>query len=260
MIQYKITKPCHQNWDKMTPTAQGKFCAHCKKQVYDLTKEKMVNNLPEIFCGRIESHKVANEIIFKKLLFKQNPIRYVAISLLLLFTKNVKAQLLNKINFSTDSIPQQNMDDTITKNITISGTLLDEKTKETIPFANLTVTDSLSNQIGMGTTDIDGAYNLIFDKALICGKSISIMASYQSYDTLIVKNIPIISLKQSIFIRRETYESVSVGMLIRTIEVVIENPRYSVETPKLQKDEVFVSEFDRKPRPTRDDITKNNLR
>ena len=257
MIQYKITKPCHQNWDKMSPTAQGKFCAHCQKQVYDLTKQKTVNNLPQNFCGRIESHKVANEITFTQLLFKQNPIRFVAISLLLLFTKNVKAQLINKINFSTDSVPQQNMDDTITKNITISGTLLDETTKETIPFANITVTDSLSNPIGMGTTDIDGTYNLVFDKALICGKSISIMASYQGYDTLIVKNVPIISLKQSIFIRRESYESVTVGMLVRTVEVIIENPLYSIETPKLQKDEVFVSEFDRTPRPTRDDVAKN---
>ena len=116
MIQYKLTNPCHQNWDKMTPSAQGKFCAHCQKQVYDLTKQKTVANLPQSFCGRIESDKIAHQISFNKMLRKQSVFKYVAISLLLLFTKNVKAQLLNKINF----IPNESLLNTGFMTVTVN--------------------------------------------------------------------------------------------------------------------------------------------
>ena len=32
-----IPKPCHEDWNKMTPTQQGKFCSSCSKQVIDFS-------------------------------------------------------------------------------------------------------------------------------------------------------------------------------------------------------------------------------
>lgn len=32
-----IPKPCHEDWNKMTPTQQGKFCGSCNKQVIDFS-------------------------------------------------------------------------------------------------------------------------------------------------------------------------------------------------------------------------------
>ncbi|HXU27807.1 MAG TPA: carboxypeptidase-like regulatory domain-containing protein [Bacteroidia bacterium] len=276
MIQYSIAKPCHQNWNAMSPTAQGKFCAHCQKQVYDLTKEKTVTNLPANFCGRIESHKVAKEISFKKMMFRQNPFRYIAISLLLLFTKNVKAQLLNKINFSADSIPQQNIDDSITKTISISGTLIDETTKDSIPFATIIVTDSLSNILGTGVTTINGRYNFILPKAIIKGKSVSVMASHNGYQTVVIKSIPIISLKQNISIERYIggYE---VAGSMTSVSIFIDGERVTQEDVAILQEEptsfylhsenhqakanssLFFSEFDDNT-PKRELIVKNNDR
>lgn len=36
-VQLSIDDPCHEDWDKMTSTEQGRFCASCQKQVVDFS-------------------------------------------------------------------------------------------------------------------------------------------------------------------------------------------------------------------------------
>lgn len=36
-IQINIPQPCHEDWDKMTPQEQGRFCDSCRKCVVDFT-------------------------------------------------------------------------------------------------------------------------------------------------------------------------------------------------------------------------------
>jgi hypothetical protein len=36
-FQLNIPKPCHEDWDKMTPQEKGRFCGSCQKQVIDFT-------------------------------------------------------------------------------------------------------------------------------------------------------------------------------------------------------------------------------
>jgi hypothetical protein len=36
-IQISIDEPCHENWDEMSTTEKGRFCASCQKQVLDFS-------------------------------------------------------------------------------------------------------------------------------------------------------------------------------------------------------------------------------
>jgi hypothetical protein len=36
-LHLPIASPCHENWDAMDPTARGRFCHKCEKQVIDLS-------------------------------------------------------------------------------------------------------------------------------------------------------------------------------------------------------------------------------
>jgi hypothetical protein len=60
-MDYKIEipKPCHQDWEAMTPQAQGRFCGSCQKTVVDFTQMQphevqayFAQNQSQHLCGR----------------------------------------------------------------------------------------------------------------------------------------------------------------------------------------------------------------
>ena len=62
MKNFKLTipEPCHEDWNKMLPDAQGKFCLSCQKSVIDFTKytdEQLIEYFTiykdEKTCGRV---------------------------------------------------------------------------------------------------------------------------------------------------------------------------------------------------------------
>ena len=62
-----IPKPCHEDWNKMTPDAKGAFCKMCCKSVHDFTK-KTAGEIKKILleeinagkkvCGRFNSNQL----------------------------------------------------------------------------------------------------------------------------------------------------------------------------------------------------------
>lgn len=70
--KYKISipKPCHEDWEKMTPDATGRFCSSCTKSVVDFTslnateiQNYFIENNGQIVCGRFKTKQLDSIII-----------------------------------------------------------------------------------------------------------------------------------------------------------------------------------------------------
>jgi hypothetical protein len=70
--KYKITipEPCHEDWDKMTPNENGRFCSSCSKTVIDFSlmlpeeiQRFFVQNQNEKICGRFKNSQLETIII-----------------------------------------------------------------------------------------------------------------------------------------------------------------------------------------------------
>lgn len=93
MLKISIPQPCHEDWQKMTPTSKGAFCKACAKEVVDFTKmtdEQVQNYLlsrtTEKLCGRFQPQQLSRiEIHIPAIVFTQNIAawkKYLAILLL----------------------------------------------------------------------------------------------------------------------------------------------------------------------------------
>ncbi len=66
-MEISIQKPCHENWDAMTPNEQGAFCGKCMKTVVDFSN-KTIEEIKEYFtgkqnekvCGRFETQQLTS--------------------------------------------------------------------------------------------------------------------------------------------------------------------------------------------------------
>jgi len=71
VINIDIPKPCHEDWNKMTPDEKGRHCAVCEKTVFDFTS-KTDEQIVSIFeknknlCGRFKSTQLKRELVFSR--------------------------------------------------------------------------------------------------------------------------------------------------------------------------------------------------
>jgi hypothetical protein len=67
-IQLNIAEPCHENWQKMTPQQQGRFCGSCQKTVVDFTMmsdQEVLNYFLKAdhnVCGRFADDQLNKEL------------------------------------------------------------------------------------------------------------------------------------------------------------------------------------------------------
>lgn len=64
-IKITIPKPCHEDWNKMTPNEQGSFCGKCCKTVVDFTnkspdeiKNTLLAESGKKVCGRFTTNQL----------------------------------------------------------------------------------------------------------------------------------------------------------------------------------------------------------
>lgn len=72
-IQLHIPEPCHENWNKMDITEQGRYCQSCCKQVVDFTMmsdEQIIDYLSNTkgkTCGRFDHDQLNHSLQKNKL-------------------------------------------------------------------------------------------------------------------------------------------------------------------------------------------------
>lgn len=120
---FKITipKPCHENWDTMTPRDNGRFCMSCSKTVVDFTtmlpdevQHFFIQNQDKRICGRFKNEQLDTIIIQIPSQVLQTQTNYHKMFLLALFIamgttlfscsdKNGNKQKIDKVEIVEDS-------------------------------------------------------------------------------------------------------------------------------------------------------------
>ena len=191
-FQLQIPEPCHEDWSKMTPVEQGRFCGSCQKAVVDFTGMSDMQ-LVAFFkkpstgsvCGRFYNDQLDRDIAFPK---KRIPwFKYMLQICLPVFIANTKAisqgkpQL--KINELTETCtkPDSNKIEMVVGQMALppmksrlQGRVIDED-GNAIPFATVIIRGTKQGV----NCDADGYFNL---KVKPKDKFVTIIASSIGYE------------------------------------------------------------------------------
>lgn len=67
-MKITISKPCHEDWDAMTPHEKGRFCSVCTKPVQDFRESsddeirKAFSGAPDGICGKFEKSQLNRKL------------------------------------------------------------------------------------------------------------------------------------------------------------------------------------------------------
>lgn len=145
-IELSVPEPCHENWNDMTPTEKGRFCAACQKDVVDFTnmgqaelvaffRKKTSGNV----CGRFYEDQLNNPM---PVLVKRIPwARYFFQITLPAFIASGKLMAQGKV------VPEYKKNET--EVILVAGSVLREKKLSPVQVTSVKgqVTDETGNGI-----------------------------------------------------------------------------------------------------------------
>jgi CarboxypepD_reg-like domain/Secretion system C-terminal sorting domain len=217
-LQLQIPEPCHENWNNMDATQQGRFCLSCQKEVVDfsvMTDKEILNHISkasEKMCGRF-----GNDQLNRNLIPPQDPRKAgwkywmsIAASFILLASKSnaqvktLKADIIctppKNVNNNLDHPLRGTLggisvlrNDDYKKNYIVNGVIKDEYNNP-LPGATVMIKDT-----NRGTTsDEKGKFSM----KVIDSKNILLSVSFVGYETQEIKiesNQPLITVTMRSF-------------------------------------------------------------
>lgn len=183
-----VKKPCSEQFENFTTTSKGGFCESCQKEVIDFTAMPETELLDYFSttnetCGRFKTSQLKTyktNTMYVPTNYLVRNIGLMTFSLLsLLAVSHVQAQdlasietpLKTEVNISQKT---ESLSDIVTKNYTITGTVLDQ---DNLPLAGVNVI--LKGTTEGTTTDFDGKFE--FPKPLEVDAIL--VFSYIGYET-----------------------------------------------------------------------------
>lgn len=157
-VNISIPKPCHENWEAMTPEEQGRFCSVCSKTVIDFTKasdKEIIEHLnkDKNACGRFVSSQLNRDLIVPK---EKSSYWILASATLFSFLGIGSQSAYSQVKQDTIQTDKNNLDKEVFKTnnnpFTITGVVSDELG----PIAGVNVV--VKGTIRGTTTDFDGKF------------------------------------------------------------------------------------------------------
>jgi hypothetical protein len=246
-----IPKPCHEDWTKMTPTQQGKFCSACSKQVIDfslMSDNQILNvlsNQSGKLCGRFDAEQLQRPLIETKIKKKKSWWMALTMPLLFLFDRS-EAQ--NSKTVVPDSIILSKNE---TSNLTgfvsngylnmveVKGKVVDQN-GEPVPFATLTE----KGKRNAVAADARGRYSIVVERS---SSNIILNASAVGFESSDVK-IDLEKDSATIIMKKDTRD---LGDIVVTMGYTIKHkPVRRMDTLKTEvKKALNISAFTIYPNP-----------
>jgi len=195
-----IPEPCHENWDKMTPKEQGRFCGVCSKEVVDFTKKTTDDIIDYLAastgktCGRFsadqldENYQTIPVTNVKMRWWKKAGISFLALLGVFGLSKNAKAQKMGKVAIKGDVsyVEDHNTNKSDTQ---LSGTV---KNSEGKTLANATVRIfSGDKQIAETKSIANGSYSVKLPAGTVFNSKITVWAYASGYRGRKIENMQV---------------------------------------------------------------------
>ena len=235
-IQISIPQPCSEDWHKMTPQDQGRYCDACKKCVVDFTGftdrqlyDYYTQHANEKICGRFHNAQLNRPITIPSQPHSKLYRIAIALGLAIAIVTTGEQQSFAKApgieynfinNYQTDDTTQNNTDSTYA---TIKGQVVDENGE---PLINAVVELSLDGVVKAGVlTDYDGNFVIKIENPvsdpLYCLKTIYIGQKSQTVTNIKLQNNTVTTCN----FKLESYTSgLTTGIILNTFKIPLIDP------------------------------------
>lgn len=176
--RFAIPKPCHEDWELMTPQEQGRHCAKCNLVVRDFTQnttaeiQKVMDAATGRVCGNIRQDQLTPVQSKAAGFWMKFPVQRMRI-FLLAFIAVFGVEFLGSADLHASDLQQLQtelkspeslatyLSDINEEVVEIKGRVMDAETGEGVPYA--TVVIYYQEEIVKGIyTDADGVFDLSF--------------------------------------------------------------------------------------------------
>ena len=201
-FKVSIPTPCHEDWNKMSPESNGRFCNSCEKTVVDFTSKSQseiksyLDNTNDKICGRFKTSDVYIPVVaekstnhFKNSWFKSKWLALTALISLNSFSKKANAQGMPVIHREEPDtvIPKEAYKKTST---VIHGWIKSVDAAKGIAQVEIRIYSG-GKEIAFTKNFTNGSYFITIPENMIWDFKVDIEYSSLNYQTQIIRDLPI---------------------------------------------------------------------